>query len=84
MDPRLGDLPVGDVLMEVDHIVVVAPTLDAPDPRTLDVSGGIVLPVFVDTHRHTWETQLNGLCADWTLGDDAMGVRFGILLTTSG
>src|SRR5207237_628380 len=29
----------------------------------------------VDTHRHTWQTQLRGLCADWTLGDYFNGIR---------
>ena len=78
MDDRLGDLPVGDVLVDGDRIAAVAPTVDAPDARVLDVSGRIVLPGFVDTHRHTWETQLRSLCADWTLGDYALGVRFAV------
>ena len=44
----------------------------------LDVAGHVVLPGFVDTHRHTWQTPLRGLCADWTLTDYSLGVRLGI------
>ena len=29
----------------------------------------------VDTHRHMWQTQMRGLCADWTLGDYFRGMR---------
>jgi cytosine/adenosine deaminase-related metal-dependent hydrolase len=76
MDPVLRDLQVGDVLVEGARIAAVAPAIDAGDARVVDVTDRIVLPGFVDTHRHTWETQLRGLCADWTLGDYAMGVRF--------
>src|ERR1700741_605029 len=29
----------------------------------------------IDTHRHTWQTQLRALCADWTLADYLFGIR---------
>ena len=31
------------------------------------------MPGFVDTHRHTWQTALRGICADWTLTDYFLG-----------
>jgi 5-methylthioadenosine/S-adenosylhomocysteine deaminase len=68
VDPELGDLPTGDVLIEGDTIAGVAPHLDA-DAEVIDVSGQIVMPGFVDTHRHTWETAIRGCAPNATLDD---------------
>jgi cytosine/adenosine deaminase-related metal-dependent hydrolase len=78
MDDRLGDVPRGDVLIEGDRIVAVAPRVEAADVRVIDATGHVVMPGFVDTHRHTWQTQLRGLCADWTLTDYFLGIRLAI------
>src|SRR6266511_3779112 len=59
VDPELGDLPTGDVLIEGDTIAGVAPHLDA-DAEVIDVSGQIVIPGFVDTPRHT-DAAIRGL-----------------------
>ena len=37
-----------------------------------------MLPGFVDTHRHTWQTAMRGICADWTLLDYFRGIRLQI------
>jgi len=68
VDPELGDLPTGDVLIESDTIAGVAPHLDA-DAEVIDVTGQIVMPGFVDTHRHTWEAAIRGCAPDATLDD---------------
>lgn len=76
-----GEVPLGeirDVLIEDGVIMAVEPDLGEVDAEVLDASGSILLPGFVDTHRHTWETQLRGLCGDWTLGDYARIVRLRI------
>ncbi|WP_026004625.1 amidohydrolase family protein [Streptomyces sp. AA1529] len=65
-DPAVGDLRQGDVLVEDGRIVAVAATVDAADAEIVDATGKIVLPGFVDTHRHTWQTAFRGLGADWT------------------
>ncbi|WP_372673091.1 amidohydrolase family protein [Amycolatopsis kentuckyensis] len=65
MDPALGDLPRGDVLIEDGRIAAIGTTLDV-DAEIVDATGKIVLPGFVDTHRHTWQTAFRGLGADWT------------------
>jgi cytosine/adenosine deaminase-related metal-dependent hydrolase len=36
------------------------------------------MPGFVDTHRHTWQTAMRGICADWTLLDYFRGIRLNI------
>lgn len=58
MDPQIGDLECGDLLVEGDHIAAVAPVIDAHDAEIVDADGGIVLPGFVDAHRHTWQSTL--------------------------
>jgi cytosine/adenosine deaminase-related metal-dependent hydrolase len=68
MDPEIGDLPNGDVLIEGDTIAAVAPHVDA-DAEVVDVTGEIVIPGFVDTHRHTWEAAIRGSAPNATLDD---------------
>ncbi|MFG2915625.1 amidohydrolase family protein [Kitasatospora sp. NPDC048298] len=66
MDPALGDLPRGDVLIEDGKITEVAPHIAAPDATVIDASERIVMPGFVDNHRHTWQTAFRGAGSDWT------------------
>jgi 5-methylthioadenosine/S-adenosylhomocysteine deaminase len=68
MDPEIGDLPNGDVLIEGDTIAAVAPHVDA-DAEVVDVTGGIMIPGFIDTHRHTWEAAIRGSAPNATLDD---------------
>lgn len=68
MDPDIGDLPQGDVLVEDGRITAVEPEISA-DAEVLDMSGHIVIPGFVDTHRHTWEAPIRGVAPDATLDD---------------
>jgi cytosine/adenosine deaminase-related metal-dependent hydrolase len=68
MDPRIGDLPRGDVLIEDGKIAAVEPEISA-DAETVDATGRIVIPGFVDTHRHTWEAAIRGCAPNATLDD---------------
>ncbi len=78
-EPRDAVLDPGDVLVVGDTIAAVAPSIpvDAPDADVRDVSGRLVLPGFVDTHRHTWQSVIRGFAADWTLGQYLVGVHQG-------
>ncbi len=58
MDARVGDLPSGDILVRDGKIARIAKSIDAPGVNVLDAKGRIVIPGFVDTHRHAWEGQL--------------------------
>lgn len=78
MDPRTGVLPRGDVLVEGDTIVQIAPHIEAVDCEVLDVHGNVVIPGFIDTHRHTWQAFLRGIAADWTLGQYMTGLHLGL------
>jgi cytosine/adenosine deaminase-related metal-dependent hydrolase len=58
-----------DVLIDGERISDVAPRLAVDDADVVDASGMIVLPGFVDTHRHVWQTQLRTVATDWSLFD---------------
>jgi len=64
MDPALGVLPKGDLLIEGDTIAAIAPELTAGDALVIDAGGSILAPGFVDTHRHAWEAQLRRIMPD--------------------
>ncbi len=69
MDPDLGDLPTGDVLIEDDVVSAVGADLSADGAEIIDVTGDIVIPGFIDSHRHTWETAIRGCAPNATLDD---------------
>lgn len=69
LDPEIGELSRGDILIEGTRIVAVAPELPDVDAEVIDGAGRIALPGFVDTHRHTWEAPLRGLLPDATVVD---------------
>ena len=68
MDPQVGDLDAGDVLVEDGKISAVEATIDA-DADVVDCTGKILIPGFIDTHRHTWEAAIRGCAPDATLDD---------------
>lgn len=75
MDPAAGSLDRGDVLITDGVITEVAERIDAPDAEVIDATDRVVMPGFVDTHRHTWQTAFRGLGADWTFGDYLVAVH---------
>jgi 5-methylthioadenosine/S-adenosylhomocysteine deaminase len=68
MDPEVPDLPSGDVLIEDDRIVGVQTHIDS-DAEVIDCTDKIVIPGFIDSHRHTWETAIRGCAPNATLDD---------------
>lgn len=65
MDPVVGDVAGGDVLIDNDRIVSVGRNLDGGESaEVIDATGMIVVPGFVDTHRHIWEGVLRNIGAD--------------------
>ncbi|MFL5926476.1 MAG: amidohydrolase family protein [Gaiellaceae bacterium] len=67
MDPQIGDVYGGDVLLDNDRIAAVGPSIDAGDAEVVDASSCIVMPGFIDSHRHTWETVIRGIAPDVSL-----------------
>jgi 5-methylthioadenosine/S-adenosylhomocysteine deaminase len=52
MDPKLGDIPRGDVHVRNGALIAVGPNLTAPGVEEIDGSNRIALPGFIDTHFH--------------------------------
>jgi 5-methylthioadenosine/S-adenosylhomocysteine deaminase len=67
LGPEHGELLSGDVLVDGTRIAAIGHSLEVPaDCEVFDVTSQIVLPGFVDTHRHTWQTAMRALGADFT------------------
>ena len=64
LDPTIGDLTRGDVLVEGDRIVAVGPALSNGEVEVIDATDMIVMPGFVDSHRHIWEGLLRNIGTD--------------------
>jgi 5-methylthioadenosine/S-adenosylhomocysteine deaminase len=67
MDPEIGDVYGGDVLVEDEKIAAVGRALETGDAEVLDAADSIVIPGFIDSHRHTWETVIRGIAPDVSL-----------------
>ncbi len=66
LDRALGDFETADVLIEGAKIAAVGRNLKA-DAQTIDASNMIVMPGFVDTHHHQYETILRSILPDGLL-----------------
>lgn len=64
MDATVGDLALGDILIEGSSITAIAPRLDVTDAEIVSCAGMIAIPGFVDTHRHTWQSAVRHGYAD--------------------
>jgi 5-methylthioadenosine/S-adenosylhomocysteine deaminase len=69
MDARIGDLPSGDVHIRDGVIVDVARHLDVPDAEIIDASSMVVMPGFIDGHRHLWEGTIRNSLPNGDLGE---------------
>ena len=58
LDPKIGDLIRGDVLIQGKRIAAIGPELEAADALVIEAHDTIIIPGFVDAHRHSWEGQL--------------------------
>jgi cytosine/adenosine deaminase-related metal-dependent hydrolase len=67
LDKKVGNFHRADVLIDGSRIAAVAPHLSAADAETIDASDMIVMPGFVDTHRHVWEGILRNIGTDFPL-----------------
>jgi cytosine/adenosine deaminase-related metal-dependent hydrolase len=70
MDPKVGDFAEADVLVEGSKIVAVGPNLQASGAQVVEAAGMIVMPGFIDTHHHQFETVLRSFLADGILVND--------------
>ncbi len=70
MDPALGDLAKGDLHIQGKHIVEVGRDLKVPaGTQIIDATGTILIPGFVDCHRHSWSAQFRRIIPDGLIND---------------
>jgi 5-methylthioadenosine/S-adenosylhomocysteine deaminase len=70
MDPAIGDLRRGDVLLRDGEIAAVAASIEAPPGATvIDAGGMIVMPGLVESHRHLFYSAFRGSMVDFTMSD---------------
>jgi 5-methylthioadenosine/S-adenosylhomocysteine deaminase len=67
LDPRVGDFEKADVLIDGKSIAEVAPTIVAGDAEIIDCAGTIVMPGFIHTHHHQYETLQRSMIPDGLL-----------------
>jgi cytosine/adenosine deaminase-related metal-dependent hydrolase len=69
MDHDLGDFDVADVLVQDGVITDVGPDIEGHGVAEIDAKNTIVLPGFVDTHRHMWQGILRNSMPDADLAE---------------
>jgi len=67
LDRTVGDFEQADVLVRGSKIAEVRPNISAPDAEVIDASKAIVMPGFVDSHRHMWQGILRNIIPDASL-----------------
>src|SRR5260370_40961729 len=73
MDAHVGDFAQADVVVGGKKILAVGPNLHVGGAAEIDARGRIVMPGFIDTHHHQFETALRSFLADGVLINDGSG-----------
>jgi 5-methylthioadenosine/S-adenosylhomocysteine deaminase len=68
LDRTVGDFARADVLIEGSKIAMVQTDIRAT-AKVIDSSQMIVMPGFIDTHRHAWQAPLRNILPDGLLTD---------------
>ena len=68
MDDELGDFETADILIDGEFIRKISPSIEE-DVESVDASDHIIIPGFVDTHRHMWQGVLRNILPDGLLSD---------------
>lgn len=76
LDSKIGNFEEADVLIEGTKIAEVGPNLKAADAEEIDASNTIVMPGFIDTHRHIWEGILRNIGTDVPLEGEESYLAF--------
>ena len=78
MDSNLGDFENADILIHHDKIVELSNNINTDDAHLIDASDYLIVPGFINTHIHTWQTGLRGIASDWTLKDYLDSIHKGL------
>lgn len=77
MDPTLGDMPGVDVLVCDGEIAAIGKDVPAGNAEVISGKGMMLLPGFVDTHWHLWNSFMRGLIGEGP-GRDYFAVKRGL------
>lgn len=70
MDPALGDFVRGDLHIQGKRIVAVGRDLRPPaGAEVIDAAGTVLIPGFVDCHRHSWSATFRQIIPNGVIGD---------------
>lgn len=76
IDDVIGNQTNCHILVENGTLTRIGQDVEAPvDIPVIDATDCIVSPGFVDTHRHTWQSQLKNLTSDMLLMDYFLYIR---------
>ena len=67
LDPRVGDFEKADVLIDGKTISQIAPNIPAGNAEVVDCTGTIVMPGFITTHNHQYESLQRSVISDGLL-----------------
>src|SRR5262245_9290099 len=67
LDARVGDFEKADVLIDGTKISMIAPTIPPNGAEIIDCTGAIVMPGFITTHHHQYETIQRSIIPDGLL-----------------
>src|SRR5687767_10901402 len=76
LDKKVGNFMHADVLIEGTKIAAVGPNLVSDNMEVIDASDMIVMPGFIDTHRHLWEGILRNIGTDIPLEGEQSYLAF--------
>ncbi|MCC6801871.1 MAG: amidohydrolase family protein [Anaerolineae bacterium] len=76
LDAKVGNFYKASVLIDGSKIAAVGPNVTAGDAEVIDASDMIVMPGFIDTHRHTWEGILRNIGTNVPLEGDESYLAF--------
>jgi 5-methylthioadenosine/S-adenosylhomocysteine deaminase len=76
LDSSIGNFHEADVLIEGTKIAEVGPNVEAEGADVIDASNMIVMPGFIDTHRHLWEGILRNIGVDIPLEGEVSYLAF--------
>lgn len=68
-NPLTAEFRRADILIEDGRIVAIEDDLSGLDAEIMDAANRWVIPGFVDSHRHLWQTTMRGVTANWSLTD---------------
>jgi cytosine/adenosine deaminase-related metal-dependent hydrolase len=61
LERATGDIPRGDIHVRDGVIVAIGPSIPAAGVDVVDATGMLVVPGFIDTHFHLWNTTLRNM-----------------------